>query len=90
MPDNKNEKLVFEAEDGTKDEFTVEAKVRLNGSDYLLVSYEEDDDAAALIFKDISEDGSEEACYVVLEDEDEIQALIPLFADILEDTEIEL
>ena len=85
---DKKEKLVFEAEDGTNEEFTLEAKVRLNGKDYLLVSFEEGDAASALIFKDMSEDGSEEAEYVMLEDEDEIQALIPLFADVLEDTDI--
>ena len=34
---DKKDKLVFEAEDGTNEEFTLEAKVRLNGKDYLLV-----------------------------------------------------
>ena len=53
------EKIRFEALDGTVDEFYVEAETRLNGSSYLLVSDSEEDDASALILKDISSDTSE-------------------------------
>ena len=41
-----------------------------------------------MILKDTSESGSEEARYVIVEDEDEMRALMPLFADELEDTEL--
>ena len=82
------EKLIFTADDGTTEEFYVKAKVRLNGNDYLLVTDSGEDVADALIFKDTSGDKSEEGCYVIVEDEDEMRAILPLFAEILEDTDI--
>ena len=35
------DKLIFINEDNTEEEFYIEAKVKLNGKDYLLVSDEE-------------------------------------------------
>ncbi|MDD6347808.1 MAG: DUF1292 domain-containing protein [Lachnospiraceae bacterium] len=85
------EKIRFEALDGTVDEFYVEAETRLNGSSYLLVSDSEEDDASALILKDISSDTSEEAEYVIVEDDVELEALLNVFQEILEDdADIEL
>ena len=85
------EKIRFEALDSTVDEFYVEAETRLNGSSYLLVSDSEEDDASALILKDISSDTSEEAEYVIVEDDVELEALLNVFQEILEDdADIEL
>ena len=85
------EKIRFEALDGTVEEFYVEAETRLNGSSYLLVSDSEEDDASALILKDISSDTSEEAEYVIVEDDVELEALLNVFQEILEDdADIEL
>ena len=82
------DKLIFINEDNTEEEFYIEAKVKLNGRDYLLVSDEEGEEPEAMILKDTSESGSEEARYVIVEDEDEMRALMPLFADELDDTEL--
>ena len=85
------EKIRFEALDGTVDEFYVEAETRLNGNSYLLVSDSEEDDASALILKDISSDTSEEAEYVIVEDDVDLEALLNVFQEILEDdADIEL
>ncbi len=84
------DKLIFINEDNTEEEFYVEAKVRLNGKDYLLVSDEDGEEAEALILKDTSESGSDEARYVICDDEDEMRALMPLFAEMLEDVDIVL
>ena len=85
------EKIRVEALDGTVDEFYVEAETRLNGSSYLLVSDSEEDDASALILKDISSDTSVEAEYVIVEDDVELEALLNVFQEILEDdADIEL
>lgn len=79
------DKVRFEAFDGTVDEFYVEAETRLNGCNYLLVSDSEDDDANALILKDISAGTGEEAQYDIVEDETELKALLNVFQEILDD-----
>ncbi|MGI6020813.1 MAG: DUF1292 domain-containing protein [Lachnospiraceae bacterium] len=84
------EKLFFTDENGTEKGFFVEAEVRLNGSRYILVSEDADgDEAEALILKDISTAESEEAEFELLEDEREIDALLPLFAEIFEGEDID-
>lgn len=87
------EKLEFTADDGSVVNFYVEAQTRVNGMDYLLVSDKDEDDetdeAEAYILKDISEDSSEEAQYVFVEDEREIEALLKVFSEMLDDTDIE-
>ena len=67
------EKIKFQLEDGTEAEFYVEEQTRIGGVAYLLVSDSQDDEATAYIFKDVSEDDSQEACYEMVEDEDEMQ-----------------
>lgn len=87
------EKLEFIADDGSVVNFYVEAQTRVNGMDYLLVSDKDEDDetdeAEAYILKDISEDSSEEAQYVFVEDDREIEALLKVFSEMLDDTDIE-
>ena len=69
------DKIKFQLEDGTEAEFYVEEQTRIGGIAYLLVSDSMDDEATAYIFKDVSEDDSQEACYEMVEDEDELQAV---------------
>ncbi len=87
------EKLEFTGDDGSVVNFYVEAQTRVNGMDYLLVSDKDEDDetdeAEAYILKDISEDSSEEAQYVFVEDDQEIEALLKVFSEMLDDTDIE-
>jgi tRNA(Ser,Leu) C12 N-acetylase TAN1 len=83
------EPMKFTSEDGKEEEFYVEEQVRVNGTDYLLVTTSGEDDAEALILKDISEPTSEEADYVPVEDETELDAVLKVFRETLDDTEIE-
>lgn len=84
------EAIQFEAADGSITEFYVEEQVRLNGIDYLLVADAPEGEAEALILKDVSPSDAKEAEYVVLEDEEELLAVMKVFEEMLEDTEIRL
>lgn len=70
--------------------FFVVEETRINGVSYLLVTETEDDEAEAYILKDLSADGEEEASYVFVEDDDELEAVSRIFAELLEDVDIEL
>ena len=76
-------------EDKTVRFFVVE-ETRINGVSYLLVTETEDDEAEAYILKDTSLDGEEEASYVFVEDDNELEAVSKIFAELLEDVDIEL
>ena len=65
-------------------------ETRINGVSYLLVTETEDDEAEAYILKDTSLDGEEEASYVFVEDDNELEAVSKIFAELLEDVDIEL
>ncbi len=82
------EKIIFTDENGIKEELYVEEQVRVNGTDYLLVTDSEEDGANAFIFKDISPETSEEAAYVPLEEGEELTAVLKVFEEMLDDTEI--
>ena len=78
--------------DGEKETvgFFVVEETRLGGVSYLLVTETEDDGADAYILKDLSEDGETEARYVFVEDDGELEAVSKVFAELLEDVELEL
>ena len=48
----------------------------------------EDGDGEALILKDLSEDGEQEAVYEIVEDDDELEALSVIFGEMLEDVDL--
>lgn len=83
------EKITFQSEDGTQ-EFFVEEQTTISGTVYLLVSDSLEDEANAYILKDITEDDSPEACYEIVEDEDELQAISKVFAQMLDDVDLEM
>lgn len=84
----KRETIVFESDDGEKKEFYVEEETRIGGTDYILVSDSDDDEANAFIFKDISGEGEDEARYVPVEDDTELDAVTGIFEQMLEDADI--
>ena len=59
-----------------RQEFYVEEQTNIAGVTYLLVSDSQDEEADAYILKDISAPGSTEACYEMVEDDDELQACL--------------
>ena len=84
------EKIRFQLADGTVEEFFIEEQTRIGGVSYLLVSDSMEDEAYAYILKDVSKDTDPEACYEMLEDEDELQAVYKVFEQMLEDVDFEM
>ena len=83
-------KIRFQLADGTVEEFFIEEQTRIGGVSYLLVSDSMEDEASAYILKDVSKDTDPEACYEMLEDEDELQAVYKVFEQMLEDVDFEM
>ena len=75
--------------DRNYDVSSLDEKVRLGGVDYILVTDSEDDDAEALILKDVSAPEDEEAIYSIVDDDKEMDAVAAIFTDMLEDIELE-
>lgn len=83
------EKISFAFADGEDTaEFFVLEQTRIGGVDYILVTDSEEDDAEALILKDLSKDGDEEAVYEIVEDDGELLAVSKVFQEMLEDVDI--
>ena len=88
--ENNYEKIVFETEDGNE-EFYVLEQTMLGGINYILVTDDvEDEEGSFLILKE--EAGSEEdvVSYEIVEDENELKAVISIFDELLEDFDLEV
>ena len=70
--------------------FYVLEETRIGGVSYLLVTDSEEEDSDAYLLKDVSSDGDEEACYEFVEDEQELNAVGAVFAELLEDMDLEV
>lgn len=81
------EKIKFQSEDGTIEEFYIEEQTRIGGTAYLLVSDSPEEEANAYILKDVSEDTCQEACYVIVEDDEELEAVFKVFEQMMEDVD---
>lgn len=82
------EKIIFEYDDETVEFYVIE-QTRINGTNYILVTEEEDGDAEALILKDLSAEEDKEALYEIVEDDDEIEYVSKIFSEILDDIDIQ-
>lgn len=86
------EKIKFNvSETGEEVEFYIVDETKINGVNYLLVteSDDENEDAEAYILKDLSEEADAEAIYEILEEDDEIEYVSKIFAELLEDIDLE-
>lgn len=83
------EKIRFQAEDGTTEEFFIEEQTRIGGIAYLLVSDSQDEEATAYIMKDVSNETDPEACYIMVEDEEEWDAVFKVFEQMMEDVDFQ-
>ena len=68
--------------------FYVLEQTRIGGHNYILVTDVEEGDGDALILKDMSQDGEEESIYDVVSDDEELEAVSGVFADMLEDVDL--
>lgn len=88
------EKIMFETEEDGKVEFFVLEETRVNGVNYLLVTESDDEDsdeeAAAYILKDTSAAEDADAVYEMVESDDELEYVSKIFAELLEDVDIEM
>lgn len=84
------EKIKFQSPDGTVEEFYIEEQTMIGGVSYLLVSDSMDEEATAYILKDVSTNTEPEACYEMVEDEEELQAVYKVFEQMLDDVDLEM
>ncbi|MCR5672945.1 MAG: DUF1292 domain-containing protein [Lachnospiraceae bacterium] len=82
------EKIKFETDDGVC-EFYVIDETRISNVNYILVSDSLDDEAEAMILKDVSKESDTEAVYVPVEDDVELDAIASVFAENLGDIDFE-
>ena len=89
MEENKETKVVnFTTDNGEEIPFFVVEETKIAGENYLLVTDREDDEADAYILREVSEN-TEESFYEMLEDDEKINAISKVFADLLDEVEFE-
>lgn len=89
MEENKETKVVnFTTDDGEEIPFFVVEETKIAGENYLLVTDSEDEEADAYILREVSEN-TEESFYEMLEDDEKINAISKVFAELLDDVEFE-
>lgn len=89
MEENKETKVVnFTTDNGEEIHFFVVEETKIAGENYLLVTDSEDDEADAYILREVSEN-TEESFYEMLEDDDKINAISKVFAELLDAVEFE-
>lgn len=88
---NEDGKIVFTTEDNEKIEFYALEQTKINGIDYILVAdSDNDEEANALILKDISSNEDEDAIYDVVTDDKELMAISKIFVELMDDIDIEM
>jgi hypothetical protein len=84
------EKVAFALDNDELVEFFVLEETKINGIKYILVTESEEDEAEAYILKDLAAEDEAESVYEIVEDENELEMVSALFAELLEDVDIEL
>ena len=85
---SKLEKITFCPDGDDPVEFFVLEQTRIGGYNYILVTDFEEGDGEALILKDLSKDGEEESIYTIVSDDDELEAVSGVFANMLDDIDL--
>ena len=83
------EKIRFKGDLGEEIELYVIDTTKLAGVDYLLASDVEAGDGECYIFKDVSPEGSAEAVYEPVTDDNELDYLLSVFAEQLDDVDLQ-
>ncbi len=83
------DKIVFQApQNGESIEFYVVEQTRINGTNYLLVTEEEEGDCDAYILKEVSQEENDDITYELVESEEELEYMSRIFGEILEEVDI--
>ena len=80
----ESNKLTLTDEFGEKEEFFVIEQTTLGDIDYLLVAVKETGDTDAYILKDVSSKDDLDAVYEFVEDDEELDAVADIFAQLLD------
>lgn len=84
------EKIEFTfSDDSEAVEFFVVEQTTLNGFQYLLVTESDDEEADAYIMKCIQSEDEQEAVYEMVDDENELDAVGSVFAELLDDIDLQ-
>ena len=88
--EGSNQKIMFTTSDNEKIEFTVLEQTTINGNNYILVcdSNAPEEEADALILKEIQKKG-EDIVYDDVVDDIELQAVAKVFAELMDDIDIQ-
>jgi hypothetical protein len=82
------EKVIFtDPEINEKIEFFVIEQTQINGTKYLLVAEDDAEDSPAYILEEI-EDDDNDIVYSFVEDDDSLEALGKIFAELLDDADV--
>ena len=82
--------IVINIEEGEKVEFYPIEQTKLNGKTYLLVADSKEGDAECLVLRDDSKAEDKDSLYEIVDDDVELQAVMKVFEELLEDTDIEM
>ena len=84
------DKITVYNDDGEEAEFYVIEQTQINGNTYLLAAENEDEEELeAWIFKQVKT-GSDEIYYETIDNDKELEAVTGVFAELLDDFDIEL
>ena len=85
----KNDTVSFLSEDGENIKLSVLEETKINGISYILVTDSfEGEDGECYIMKDISNGDSEDANYIFVEDENELDSVFEIFEKMVDDIDI--
>ena len=85
----KNDMVSFLSEDGENIKLSVIEETKINGISYILVTDSfEGEDGECYIMKDISNGDSEDANYIFVEDENELDVVFEIFEKMMDDIDI--
>ena len=84
----ENKVVYFTTDEGEEVPFFVVEETKIAGENYLLVTDSEEDEADAYILREVSENEND-SFYEMVEDEEKINALSKVFAELLDDVDFE-
>nr|WP_298056674.1 DUF1292 domain-containing protein [uncultured Lachnoanaerobaculum sp.] len=85
----KNDTVSFLSEDGENIKLSVLEETKINGISYILVTDSfEGEDGECYIMKDISSGDDEDANYIFVEDENELDSVFEIFEKMMDDIDI--
>ena len=85
----KNDTVSFLSEDGENIKLSVLEETKISGISYILVTDSfEGEDGECYIMKDISSGDDEDANYIFVEDENELDSVFEIFEKMMDDIDI--